>query len=186
MDKETIINKIISEAKEDAKNRIKQAEDEIEVNFKAEMNLLEEYKEKKLIEANKLAKQIHENEISAAELKARNMILNQKQKIIKETKQKINDKLYALDGEEYVAFIMQILKNTGLINVKGAKIILPLKQREEIAKALNSVFEISDEKADFSGGFILKKGNVEYNYVLDTILEMEKDLFDDVLVKELF
>lgn len=186
MDKETIVNKIISEANQEAESIVDEAKKEIDKKVKEGLDFIKDYKQKKLKEANKQAVQIKENEISNAELQARNMILEQKQKMINDTNKKIKERLYNLDGDEYVNFIMQILKQSKLLDIQGAEIILPEKQKEKITKALDGKFKISNEIGDFSGGFILKKDNVEYNYVFDTILDLEKEKFDNIIVKVLF
>ena len=55
MDKEAIINKIISEAKKEAESIIEQAKNEIEIISKQDRKIQNEYKEKKLGEAKKEA-----------------------------------------------------------------------------------------------------------------------------------
>lgn len=186
MDKESIINKIISEANQEAESIVDEAKKEIDKKVKEDLELIKDYKQKKIKEANKQAIQIKENEISNAELKARNMILEQKEKILRDTNKKIKERLYNLDGDKYVNFIMQILKNSKLLDIEGAEIILPEKQREKIIKVLDGKFKICDEVGDFSGGFIVKKDNIEYNYVFNTILDLEKEKFDNIIVKVLF
>ena len=184
MNEETIIDKIISEAKQEAENIVSETKQEIEKSISENLKSLDDYKEKILEEAREESTQIKENEISVAELQARNMILEEKQKQIKLAKQKIEEKLLNLNGEEYVTFIKEIIEKANFEN--GLEIILPEKQKEQVIKALNGKFKVSDETREFESGFIVKKDNIEYNYVLDTILDLEKEKVDKILADILF
>lgn len=184
MNEEAIIEKIISEAKQEAESIINEAKQEAEKSVAENLKSLNDFKEKRIEEAREEATQIKENEISVAELQARNMILEEKQKQIRLTKQKIEEKLLNLEGEEYITFIKNTIKNANF--EKGSEIILPEKQKQQVIKALNGEFKVSDETRDFESGFIVKKENVEYNYVLDTILDLEKEKVDKILADILF
>ena len=129
MDKDIIIYQIISEAEKEANKMIDEANTQIEKDAQENVELLNENKEKRLREVNKKAKDIKENAISMAELKARNMILAQKQKVIQETKKKIMDILTGLDGKEYVDLVMRNFKKIWTYGIRRSRNLVTTKTK---------------------------------------------------------
>ena len=71
------------------------------------------------------------------------------------------------------------------MGLEGAGILLPQKQRAEVITELGGSLQVINQDVDFVNGFIVVKDNVEYNFVLDTILDNEKETFDQILAESL-
>ena len=180
MEEETLILDIMKKAEEEAIDIISKAHEEVKYFIHKE----EENRRK---EIKREIEQQSNNNIEMAELQARNKILAQKQKMILEVKQEIMNKILNSTSKEYISIITEMLENVKIENASDYEIILPKKEKQEIEKiARQKGFTISEEMADFKTGFILKKGRVEQNYILDTWLEINKEYVDQVISEILF
>lgn len=145
-------------------------------NDKEMQRQIEEYQEEMAIHK--------ENEISVCELEARNKILEEKQKWIQKVKQDVQNKIETTNGKEYVTLITTMLENAK--PKQDGTILLPAKEIEQItAVAKQKGLEVK-QVDNFEAGFVLKYGNVEENYILDTILELQDDMVNEMIAKILF
>ncbi len=182
---QNIIDKILADANAEA-NEIKKAAmaeaDEIiaQANAKAakEAQALNKLAEE---EAAKAAAK----EISAAEMDAKKMILETKQACLEEVSKAAKAKLLALKGAEYENIILKMLEN--FPGVKDCQVILSNKDKKDLAAAVSAKgYAVADEARDFDGGFVLKKGDIEYNYSFESIIAVEKEEFEKIAAGILF
>ena len=182
---ENIIDKILADAKAEAKkitdDAQKEAEAVLEVaNAKAqkESAALGELAQ---AEANKAAAK----EISSAEMLAKKMILNQKQSILEEVITAAKAKLLSLTDVEYKVIIIGMLDKAEIY--KNSEIIFNKKDKDAFGKEIaEKGYNVSDETRDIDGGFIIKKGDIEYNYSFESIISVEKEDIEQIAAEILF
>lgn len=178
---ENITKKILSEAENYAESSIKNAENQsvdiINEAKKQAESIITETSSRFSTEADT----IKNRKVAAAELSSRKMLLMAKQEAVKRSFDKALIKLREMPEEEYISFLEgEIIK---IPNCRGA-LILNEQDRERIGDKLiklindklgENKIELSTETIQASGGFVLKRGNVEINSTFETMLSSVKD-----------
>ncbi|MDR2898797.1 MAG: hypothetical protein LBU94_00600 [Clostridiales bacterium] len=134
--------------------------------------------------AKQLAAEVMYREISSAEMEAKKIILSKKQELLAETISAAKSKLNGLSPDKYKGVISQMLSS---VDVSGAEVILSQKDKASISDVFTKKgFIVSDETRNIKGGFIVKKGDIEYNYTFDSIFSASKEQIEETAAKILF
>ena len=135
--------------------------------------------------------------ISSAELQARNEKLKAKQTIIQEVFDKSVEELCKLDNESYKKFILDsilslnidgdetLIINDALRNLVDASLLEEIN-KGLTAKGLKGEISLSNETANFKGGFILEKNGIEINNTFEALVSSLKEELEFEVAKELF
>ncbi len=192
---EKITDEIIKEARHQAESTQKEYEEKAkEITEKI---LFEAEKEKETIiskiddiktTAQNMAK-------SSADLKARRIILEAKQKVISDIKDGITDAILKMPKEEYFDFLLTLLKK----KITGAQGILCfnsedlksmpadfLEKVNQIALPLGGKITLCKDSADIEGGFLLSYGDVVENASLEALVNENRDIISDIISKTVF
>lgn len=189
---DNITTKILSDAKNAADASLMNADktkQEIINNAKSEAEVLIK---SALEKAAKDAEDLKSRKISAAELQGRKMLLSAKQEAIKKSFGAVIEMLKTMPNQEYLNFLAdEIVK---IPNCEGT-IILNAKDRQNIGdrlvKAVNDRLNaqkvvLGSGTTSASGGFVLKKGNIEINSTFETIIDSMKDNLTGEIADALF
>lgn len=69
----------------------------------------------------------------------------------------------------------------------GTEILVSKKDAARLADVVKeNEFTLSAQTADISGGFIVKNGDIEYNYSFESIITVEKEEIQQIAAKILF
>jgi len=182
---QNIIDKILSDAREEAAKIEEAAKAEAEAIISA----AQAKADKEAARAEEAGKDDAEKaagkEISSAQMKAKQMILSAKQKCIEETVAAAKMQLNSLEGAEYKVVILSML--TGARVEDGSEVILSAADKESFGKDIEKLgYKVADETRDVDGGFVIKKGDIEYNYSFESIISVEKEDIDQAAAKILF
>ena len=160
-DGKIIIDKIIAEAEEVAKASLAKGQKEAD------------------------AEKAAAKEISGAQMQAKKAILETKQEILAETIAEAEKRLLSLDDAAYAKVIGGMLKK--LDRSLGTEILVSKKDAARLADVVKeNAFTLSAQTADISGGFIVKNGDIEYNYSFESIITVEKEEIQQIAAKILF
>lgn len=180
-----IIDKIISDANNKASEILTQAHLKADENIKAY--------EQKAQKENEIAMEIAESEaikakakeISSAEMNAKKKILTTKQQLIEQVIDNAKQKLLSYDSQENEKIILSMLKK---ININSnMEVIVSQKDGINLKNTIEKAgYKISSEIRDISGGFILKNGDIEYNYSFESIVAVKKEELEQIAAKILF
>jgi len=194
---ENIINRILDDAKKKA--------DEIKGEARVEADRIADEARKKakslkdniLAEAEAEAKKEEKRILSLARLEAKNMVLAQKRAVINAVFDEVLKKLKSLTDDEYRDLIKKMLLKVGI--EEGEELIVSPDDRKrinndflkEINKALRSQgkkgeLRFSDEEREIEGGFILKKGKVEFNNSFSVLVEAVREDLEPKIAENLF
>lgn len=192
-----LTSKILKDA-EERKEKILAEANEKKANILSKKKKEAEKLEAEMIEkATREAETRKERVISGAELSARNKKLEAKQAIITDVFNMSIESLCNLKEDEYKSFI----KNTILsLNIDGdEKLILNDKVKNivdnsflaEINEALvknNKLgkLTVSNETANYKGGFILEKNGIEINNTFEALVTSLREELEFEVAKELF
>lgn len=131
------------------------------------------------------AEKARSKEISGAEMEAKKMILATKQSCVRMVLDKVKQKLSALSEQEYVDMIVTMIAAAE----KGEEVIFSQKDKQNetlMSKMAEKNVVVSEETRDLDGGFIVKKGEIEYNYSFEAILTVEKENIEQIAAEILF
>ena len=192
-----LTSKILKDA-EERKEKILAEANEKKANILSKKKKEAEKLEAEMIEkATREAETRKERVISGAELSARNKKLEAKQAIITDVFNLSIESLCNLKEDDYKSFI----KNTILsLNIDGdEKLILNDKVKNivdnsflaEINEALvknNKLgkLTVSNETANYKGGFILEKNGIEINNTFEALVTSLREELEFEVAKELF
>ena len=189
---DNITAKILSDAQKTAEDTLKNADEaksEIISNAKADADAALKASSEKAV---KEAEDLKSRKVSAAELQGRKMLLAAKQEAIKKSFNVVIEKLKTMPEQEYLNFMTD--KITEIPNCEGT-IVLNAKDRqnigEKLVKAVNDKLNaqkvlLGNNTISASGGFVLKKGNIEINSTFETIIDSMKDNVTGEIAHALF
>lgn len=138
------------------------------------------------------AKNIKQNAESAAQLIVRDAKLAKRHSEIEKTLSIAKEKVLSLSDKEYFALLTSLAVKNARKGEEGTLILgkCDLKRNtEEFLKLLKQEeinVQISKTPADISGGFILKYGDIEYNFTIDAVINDKREVLEDKINSILF
>jgi len=129
---------------------------------------------------------------AAAELEARKMRLSVKQKVAAGVMETAIDHLADMKQPEYVAFLVKKIVETG---VKEGQLLLNARDKAAVGAKLvaaanetlkDGKITLADGTMDAKGGFILRRGAMEINSSLETMVHSVKEKVAAEVVAALF
>ncbi len=192
MEIEKITESILKEAKEKAQDIIKEAENTAEKEYADFIEKIN--KKKKEIDeyAHKSGEEEKKRLVSLYNLEKRMAFVREKNVIVNKLFLEMENKLKTLDKEKYLKWMSSLLDE---IAFTGEEIIvldrndkyMDAEFLKKYAAQKSVKFRLAKEKEDLGGGgFVVKKGNVEFNSSFNVLLQEIKDSFYSYIGKELF
>ena len=126
-------------------------------------------------------------------MEAKKSILSMKQEMVSQSFAAAREKIVNLPKEQYVAFLAKLAAQASVTG--DEEIILNARDREavgeEVVAAANAAvaggkMTLSDTTGDFSGGLILKRGNVEANCTVELLVDLKRGDLSAKLAEVLF
>lgn len=184
-DGKIIIDKIIAEADEAAKAILAKGQKEADAILKAGQEKIDKEMDVFDRTAQAEAEKAAAKEISGAEMQAKKAVLEAKQTILAEVIAEAEKRLLSLDDAVYAEVIGGMLEK--LDKALGTEIIVSQKDAPRLAAVVaEKGFTLSDAHSDISGGFIVKNGDIEYNYSFESIITVEKEEIQQIAAKIIF
>lgn len=184
-DGKIIIDKIIEKAETEVKAIKAKAQREVdEILSIAEEKAMKD-KMDFANEADLEAEKAKAKEISSAQLQGKLAILETKQALIEEVVLEAQKRLETLPDAQYAEVVSAMLEKIG--KATGTEIMVSKKDKERLASVIaKNGFTLLEETREISGGFIVKDGDVEYNYSFESILTVEQEEIRQIAAKILF
>ena len=192
---EKIIGHISAEAGREAKKLLEDAKVQAE-------SIRKDAEEKTAAECDRINKKseaevqsILDRGNSSAELRKKQLLLEQKQELINETIEKAAKRLVDLDTSAY----FDVIKKLFAKNALGRDGIISFSQKDldrlpagfadglqAIAKEKGGSLRLSDTAADIDGGFVLNYGGIEENCSFRALIDSSLETLQDKVQKVLF
>lgn len=176
---EAIINKIISDAKENADVTLKAADKRAEEIIAAAKVNAEEYLEKERTASEEAARLIVERRKTVAALDAKKIALKARQELIDECFEAAEKKILSLGKEEYLAFVGKLVEENA---EDGDLLVLSSEEKyidnafvEALSEKLGKKLGISDEKENYVGGIVLRSSSCDKNLTLKALLRSVRE-----------
>ncbi len=195
MDAEQVTDKILADAKAQAEEIKKQA-DEKEAAEQARLGeQLAEYEKQTESLARKAAEDEKMHLLAAARMDIARQYLAEKRKIIDEVFEKTTEQLINLPDERYRQLMAKLM--TEAVETGDEEVIVDKKEKRinhEFIKQINRKLgpgchgnlKLSDEKQDIDAGFILSSGKIKTNISINVLLTQAHKELEIELAKELF
>lgn len=184
-DGKIIIDRIMAEANAEIEVMTGQAEKEANRILKNAEDKAAKEKEKYRKRAEEEGRKAHAKEVSGAEMEAKKALLQEKQLILDEVIAEAKKRLETLPDAEYADVIGGMLER--LDKEQGTEIIVSQQDRARLSEVIaKKGFVLSEESREIDGGFIIKNGNIEYNYSFASIIMVQKEEIQIAAAKILF
>jgi V/A-type H+-transporting ATPase subunit E len=131
--------------------------------------------------------------VTLAKLSARRELLTEKQALIDRVFDETRTRIIAMPADEYARFIGNLLRKT--VESGDEEVIVGEGERRIDQRLLDDVsrdigkpggLRLSDERRPIDGGFILRRGKMETNCALDTILRDARERLETEVAGILF
>jgi V/A-type H+-transporting ATPase subunit E len=187
---DTIIEKIISDAKADARQteaqtrkQIDEARQKHEAQTQKQIDgLSHEFAEKRA--------QLESRAETMADLEKRRSVLAIKRELVEEAFSEAQSKLLSLPDADYLAFIEKLMRN---LDDKRGEIIVGKNEKridqkfiDGINATLDSAYKLAGERGNFYGGFVLRNGRVETNCTVGMLISQAKRTLEQKVAGVLF
>ncbi|MGP1494859.1 MAG: V-type ATP synthase subunit E [Streptobacillus sp.] len=172
---DNIINKIISDTEDKIKILNSETEDKIQV-LKSEFDLKVKDYEKKSLNKFEAKKDLEFERVeSNVNLKAKNILLEKKQKIIKEILDELLTNLENISLDEMENFIKYNLENRK--SFPNELIFVSPKYAD-----LSNKFSNIKIKEDIKSGFVISYEGVDENYTFESIMNIKKEELESLIL----
>ena len=195
MNAEQVVEKILSQARDEAASIVTEAKDKAAGQKAALETELAEYNKK----TEELAKDAGQDKLqrmlASARMANAKQMLASKVEILNEVFEKAKAAVNQLPDKDYLDLMMALMKKsveTGdeeVIVGKGEKRINDdfIKDvNRQLGAGFKGNLRLSAEKGDFAGGFILARGKVQINACTDVLIDRLRETLDMELSAELF
>jgi V/A-type H+-transporting ATPase subunit E len=195
MEAEHVIEKILSDARAEAKKIAKQAYDKA-VTEQTKLNeRLEKYKKETEIIAKKAGEDEKSHILAAARMDFAKQLLAEKRKILDEVFEQARRRLHEMPDDQYRNLCMKLMleavetgdeeividKNEGRI---GQDLVNQVNQ--QLSSQNKGNLKLSDERQNLGVGFILRRGKIKTNVSMNVLLEQAHKELEIELARELF
>jgi V/A-type H+-transporting ATPase subunit E len=194
---EKLIQKILDEARSQAKQHVEQAEQEAGSIIRTAQEEAEAKRIQLLEKASKEAEEIIKRASAVAGLEARKQKLGIKRDVIATAFEKALDELVAMPEAQYVSVMAEMIAAS--VKSGNAEVMLSEGDRQKykslIENGVNNRLKdmgtnifviVSDETRNIKGGFILKAGDVEINNSFETLIRTRREELEPEIVEILF
>ena len=195
MDAEQVVEKILADAKAEADEITKQAE-QSQAAEQAQLNKqLDEYKKQTEVLAQNSAEDEKSHLLAAARMDIAKQFLAEKTKILDEVFAQARQNLQNLPDDQYrelMAKLMSEAVETGeeevIVDNNETRIDRELIDRvnQKLSQSGKGSLKLSDEKQKLGAGFILRQGRIKNNVSVDILLTQARKELGIELAKQLF
>jgi len=195
MEAEHVIEKILSDAKAEAKKIAQQSYDKAVAEQTKLNEQLEKYKKQTEIIAKKAGEDEKSHILAAARMDFAKQLLAEKRKILDEVFEQARRRLYELPDDQYQRLCMKLMLEA--VETGDEEVVIDTNERRIGQDLINQVnqqlssqnkgnLKLSDERRDLGVGFVLRRGKIKTNVSLNVLLEQARKELEIDLAKELF
>ncbi len=194
---EKLIDRIISEAEEEASRIKKEAEKEREKILSAAKDEAEGIRQRVIETYRREAEEEKKRRVTSENLEARTALLAEKQELIKSVIDRVVLSVKEMPEDEYIEILIKMHKGLD-IKTKGELILSPgdrsrigerfvQKANEQIRSAgLSGELVLSEETRDIKGGFIIRSEGIEINNSIEALISSRREELELKIAEILF
>lgn len=195
MDTEQVVEKILSESQSEA-DKIKSESQEKAAGQESELaSDLENFGKETDILAQKASDEKKRRMLASARMETRKELLSCKVGLLNEVFDKAREKIKGLPEEEYQDFVESLMHKAiesgdeeVVVGATEDRINNGLIKRvnRKLGPGFKGNLQLASDTANISGGFILRRGNIQVNVSIDVLLAEAREQMEIELATELF
>lgn len=190
-----VINKIIADGEAKVTEIAEKGKKELASLNAAYASELEKYNQESQRLAKKAADDARLRILATARMDASKAILLAKHTALESVFDKALQDLINMDDDEYKKFIQAMIKSS--IETGDETLVIGINEKriddnfvKQINRELGTGFQgnilLSRERADISGGFILKRGDISVNVSLEVLMQIAREELETKIAVKLF
>lgn len=195
MNAEQVINKILTEARQQAEAIVQEATEKRDEKMRQLEDELSAYRE----ETDRLAAEAAEDRrsrmLAAARMENARAMLKAKTELLDEVFARAEDRIAKMPDESYKALITKLMSQA--VETGDEEVIVGKDEKritgdfiKQVNRQLGTGFKgnlrLSDRRAEIKGGFILKRGRVQVNAAVEVLVERLREAMEMELASRLF
>jgi V/A-type H+-transporting ATPase subunit E len=195
MEAEQVVGKILSEARAEAEKIISEAKSRAAAEQAKLESELAKYNKETEVLAAEAAEDKKERMLAMARMDVRKELGAAKVALVDEVFEKAREKIRNLSDDEYRKLISELMIKA--VETGDEEVIVGKDEKriddkfiKQINRQLGSGFRgnlrLSGEKADISGGFILRRNNIQTNVSIEVMVNSMREELESEVVKDLF
>jgi V/A-type H+-transporting ATPase subunit E len=195
MEAEQVVGKILSEARAEAEKIISEAKSRAAAEQAKLESELAKYNKETEVLAAEAAEDKKERMLAMARMDVRKELGAAKVALVDEVFEKAREKIRNLSDDEYRKLISELMIKA--VETGDEEVIVGKDEKriddkfiKQINRQLGSGFRgnlrLSGEKADISGGFILRRNNIQTNVSIEVMVDSMREELESEVVKDLF
>jgi V/A-type H+-transporting ATPase subunit E len=195
MEAKQVIDKIMSDARDEAGKIKKQAQEKQAAEQTKLNDQLDQYKKQTELLAEKAGNDEKSHILAMARMEIARQFLAEKRKILEEVFEQAHQKLLELDDDEYKALCTKLLLDS--VETGDEEVIVDKNERridQEFIKQVNRELgpgykgnlRLSSERQNIGAGFILRRGKIKTNVSVGVLLDQARKELEIELAKQLF
>ena len=195
MNVESVVEKILSDAKAEADNLRRQADDALQQEEEKLQQYLAGYDKQTVILAQRAAEEEKSHLLASARMELAKNNLAEKGRILDEVFEKAKDRLMTLPDNEYLQLISRLL--TEAVRTGDEEVIVDKNEKridqnfitqinQKLGPAYKKNLRLSQDKLPIGAGFILKRGKIKTNASAEILLNEARNSLQAELAKLLF
>lgn len=195
MNAEQVVNKILSEAKDKAEKIISEAKQRAEAQVAETRTEQAEYDTQSEKLAEEAAQDKRDRMLAGARMANAKQLLAARVQILEDVFDKAKQSIVSLPDKEYLALMKTLLQKaveTGdeeVVIGKDESRITPAFIKEangQLGSGFQGNLRLAEQRGDFSGGFILTRGNIRINASIDVLIDQVRQSLESELVEDIF
>jgi V/A-type H+-transporting ATPase subunit E len=195
MEAKQVIDKIMSDARDEAEEIKKQAREKEAAELAKLNEQLDQYKKQTGLLAEKAGSDEKSHILAKTRMEIARQYLAEKRKILEEVFEQAHQQLLDLDDEQYRTFCTKLLLDA--VETGDDEVIIDpsepridqdfIKQvNRELGPGYRGNLRLSDERQNMGGGFILRRGKIKTNVSIKVMLDQARRELEIDLAKHLF
>ena len=195
MNAEHVVNKILSEAKQQAEAIVQEASDKRDQQNRQLDEELSTYRAETERLAEEAAEDRRSRMLAAARMKNARTLLAAKTELLDEVFRKAQERVVELPDEQYKALMTQLMSKaveTGdeevIVGKDESRITADLIKQvnRQLGTGFKGNLRLSDKRAAIKGGFILSRGRVQMNAGVEVLVDQLRETMETELAAKLF
>jgi V/A-type H+-transporting ATPase subunit E len=195
MEAEQVVGKILSEARAEAEKIISEAKSRAAAEQAKLESELAKYNKETEVLAAEAAEDKKERMLAMARMDVRKELGSAKVALVDEVFARAKERIQNLGDDEYRKLISDLILKA--VETGDEEVIIGKDEKriddkfiKQINRQLGSGFRgnlrLSGEKADISGGFILRRNNIQTNVSIEVMVDSMREELESEVVKDLF
>jgi V/A-type H+-transporting ATPase subunit E len=186
-----VVEKILSEAQNQADNIKKQADEKATQEKQMRQAALDAFNSETERLANQRLEETKSQMLASARMETAKQLLKVKRDILDETFELAAEKIKTMNKNDYQSLMEKLI--TASVRTGDEEIVVDKDENridagfiENLNKKANYKLKLADSRADIGAGFILQKGKIRVNGSLKVLLETARESLQIELAGELF